>query len=328
MGEQTAGRARSCAVFAGVALLCASARAGAEPSCRVDDRLTEAAAALILRAEPITPARLVAEVRAQGYDGMGLRARELSCDAPRAREESVECGEARTDGRCLVVTGRRLGSLVREGATIRGTLSDGFTRPELVVESASGELAQFRLSRAELEAGVLLPSDSAPRKIQLVAEGAGGPRPVAELVFARAEPQPTPLAPARAERSPSALLTELQTFRGASGLGKLRDNKLLSLSATRHAENVCAQGELAHRLEGEDPELRLRREHVAARAVGEAIARAESPGRAWDALVESPAHRLALHRREFTDVGIGLARDPKQQVCLVVLLAAWPRRTP
>jgi uncharacterized protein YkwD len=302
-------------------------QAAAQPVCQVDDRLAEAAAALLLRAEPITPARLVAEVRAHGYDGMGLRAREVSCEAPRLREDGLECGEARTEARCLIVTGRRLGSLVREGRRVRGSLAAGFTRPELVIESARGELSVHRLSLAELEAGVLLPNESEPRKLQLVAEGAGGPRPVAELVFVQTQ-QPASAEAADDERTPAALLGEVQAFRRARGVGKLRENKLLSQSAARHAAKVCEAGELAHRWEGEDPELRLRREHVAARAVGEAIARAQSPGRAFAAMVESPAHRLALHRREFTDVGIGLARDPKQQVCLVVLLAAWPRRIP
>jgi uncharacterized protein YkwD len=124
------------------------------------------------------------------------------------------------------------------------------------------------------------------------------------------------------------LLGQLGSFRRGLGLGALRDNRLLSESAQRHASRLCELGKLAHRVEGEDPELRLKREHVTARGVGEVLARAESSDRAWQTLLDSPSHRMALSRRDFTDAGIGQASDKKGQVCLVVLMASWPRRAP
>jgi uncharacterized protein YkwD len=124
------------------------------------------------------------------------------------------------------------------------------------------------------------------------------------------------------------LLAQLSAFRRSAGVGALRENRLLAQSAQGHATRICALGQLAHRIAGEDPELRLRREHVGARGVGEVLARAETAEGAFRALLESASHRLALSRREFTDAGIGQARDAKGRVCLVVLMAAWPRRLP
>ena len=125
------------------------------------------------------------------------------------------------------------------------------------------------------------------------------------------------------------LLARIDGFRRGKGVGTLRQNDILSHSAQRHAERVCELGRVAHRLDqGDDPETRLRDEHIEARAVGEAVARADSADAALAAVFESPSHRDAVAERRFTDAGIGQAFDQKGHTCLVVLLAAWPRRIP
>jgi uncharacterized protein YkwD len=43
--------------------------------------------------------------------------------------------------------------------------------------------------------------------------------------------------------------------------------------------------------------------------------------------MNSPSHRLTLLERGFTDAGIGRASDTRSKVCVVVLLAEWPRFT-
>jgi uncharacterized protein YkwD len=190
-----------------------------------------------------------------------------------------------------------------------------------VFESEQGELTRMPVNAPS----VTMP-EGAFRRVQLVAESAGGPRPVAELAFApAASAAPAGGPPLRATET---VLAQLTSYRHEQGLGELRDNQLLGVSAQRHAARVCELGRLSHRVDGEDPELRLKREHIGARHVGEVLARAESSERAWQALLDSPSHRMALGRREFTDAGIGQATDKKGQVCLVVLLAAWPRRLP
>ncbi|MDB4974636.1 MAG: hypothetical protein JWN48_2977 [Myxococcaceae bacterium] len=315
----------------------------AEPlACREDDRLSETAASLLLSGEPIQGSALLSRARAHGFDGVSLHARESSAEANlrswlstlRANGEgTVVCGEASTESRRLVLATLRGGTLSQHASALRGTLEPGFRAPSLVVETGEGELKSLPVTEEQLAAGFTLPAELAARRVQLIAESASGPRPVAELSLrGRAESA----SPASAEgddsgprlRSTEALLGQLGSFRRAQGVGTLRDNRLLSESAQRHAGRLCELGKLAHRVEGEDPEHRLKREHVSARGVGEVLARAESSDRAFRALLDSPSHRMALSRRDFTDAGVGQASDAKGQVCLVVLLASWPRRTP
>ncbi len=349
-----------CAIGLAVA---AGSAARADPlPCQEDDTLSEAAAAFLLRRAPLESSQLLQTARAQGFDGVTVHAREGDDAALRAwlarlaqsAEGVVTCGEARTERRRLMLASVRGGRLWRVRADaggepstlIHGLLEPGFGAPSLVVETQRDELVSLPVTIEQLRAGLALPAELAPRRVQLVAESASGPRPVAELQLVSTpghlDIQVAPAAPGTAPhgersvdggappklRDTDALQTQLAAFRRAQSVGALRPNRLLAQSAQGYAARVCELGRLAHRLEGEDPELRLRREHVAARGVGEVLARAESSDAALAALFASASHRLALLRREFTDVGIGQASDDQGRVCLVVLLASWPRRTP
>jgi uncharacterized protein YkwD len=299
--------------------------------CREDDALSETAASLLLKGQAIRAAELLREARDNGFDGVAVHAREgqdddaitdwlLKLDG----EGSLACGEARSEDRRLVLASRRGGSLKREGARLQISLESGFRAPVLVFESVQGELTRVPAKGAS----VAMP-EGAYRRVQLVAESESGPRPLAELALSSTRTTPRLASSGPNVRSPEVLvLAQVESYRQEQGLGALRENQLLSTSAQRHAARVCELGRLSHRVEGEDPELRLKREHVAARHVGEVLARAESSERAFQALLDSPSHRMALGRREFTDAGVGQATDKKGQVCLVVLLAAWPRRIP
>jgi uncharacterized protein YkwD len=323
------------------AVLCAaiSARAQALP-CREDDTLAETAASLLLRGTPPRAAELLADARAHGFDGVVVHARDSDDDAVLASwlaglagDGTLVCGEARSESHRLLLASRRGGKLAREGERLRIALEPGFKAPSLVYETEQGELVRALISPAELANGALIPASPPLRRVQLIAESRSGPRPVAELgLSSRAVDLATPSLASEAGgtrlRSSDAVLGQLTSFRHEQGLGELRDNQLLSTSAQRHAARLCELGRLAHKIEGEDPELRLKREHIAARHVGEVLARAESSDRAFQALLDSPSHRMALSRREFTDAGVGQASDRKGQVCMVLLLAAWPRRIP
>jgi uncharacterized protein YkwD len=341
MGMRGRGLAGLMAVVVGWRMAAGSAGAQGLP-CREDDRLSEAAAALLLSGEVIRSGVLLARARAVGFDGVAVHARESAReDSLKAwlsalregAEGSVVCGEARTESRRLVLASVRGGGLVREGELLRGGLEPGFRDPTLVIESGTGELVAQPIALGQLQAGFTLPDALHARRVQLIAESASGPRPVAELALTEDAVRAAPRVVADANDGPKTrpvetLLGQLSALRRELGASVLRDNRLLSESAQRHATRVCELGKLAHRVEGEDPELRLAREHVSARGVGEVMARAQSSDRAFQALLESPSHRMALGRRDFTDAGIGQASDAKGQVCLVVLMASWPRRTP
>jgi hypothetical protein len=317
-----------------------------ELPCRHEDVLAETAANFLLSGAVLESARLLPEARALGFDGVAIHAHEghdeatliawLKTVSDRA-DGPLVCGEATSESRRLVLVAVRGGSLRVAGRIIYGQLEPGFAKPELVLEGRDGEIVRVPATREKLSAGVPFPEGASARRVQLLAEGSGGPRPVAEVVL-DAEARRPALAPPPADdgqargpraRPVSTLLARIDGFRRGKGVGGLRQNDLLSMSAQRHAERVCELGRVAHRLSnGDDPETRLREEHIEARAVGEAVARADSADAALVAVFESPSHRDAVAERRFTDAGIGQALDQKGHTCLVVLLAAWPRRIP
>jgi len=314
--------------------------------CRHEDVLAEVAASFLLHGRSVDPAQLLPEARSLGFDGVAVHAHEGQDDAAllawiTALSERADgplvCGEASSESRRLVLVSARGGELSKAGEVIRGQLAPGFRAPHLVVESADGRVQRIDVGISRLEQGVHLAPELEARRVQLVAEGPHGPRPVAELNLSAdptgAQTSADLVAPHTDVRGPrtrdaEALLARLDGFRVNSGVGKLRPNQALSRSAQRHAQRVCELGQVGHRLQGADPETRLREEHIEARGVGEAIARADSADAALQAVFESPSHRLAVTDRHFTDVGLGQALDDKGHTCVVVLLAAWPRRIP
>jgi uncharacterized protein YkwD len=330
-------------VFA--AFLVTAPAAAFDLPCNAEDSLSEAAADLLLSGAALKAEQLLPKAKTFGFDGVAVQAHEslddaaliawLKQQAERA-DAPLACGEARSESRRLVLVSARGGRLALTRGLVTGKLAPGFRAPHLVLEGNDGNTRRMELGLEQLARGVALPKEESFTRIQLVAEGPAGPRPIAELwlnaELARQQSQadvvPTP-EPAPRERSRESLYGRLSAFRRREGAGALRTNQLLSASAQRHAVRVCELGKVAHRLTaGEDPETRLREEHIEARSVGEAIARAGSADAALSAVLDSPSHRMAVGERGFTDVGIGQASDAKGHTCLVVLLAAWPRRMP
>jgi uncharacterized protein YkwD len=313
--------------------------------CAQDDSLAEAAADLLLSGSKLKGELLLPKVKTFGFDGVAVQAHESMDDAAltawlkqqsERADAPLSCGEARSESRRLVLVSARGGRLLIARGVVTGKLAPGFRTPHLVLEDADGVTKRLDVRAEELAQGVALPKEHVWTRIQLVAEGPSGPRPIAELwlspeaVTLRVEADEFKVnEPPPRERTRESLYGRLSAFRRREGAGGLRTNQLLSTSAQRHASRVCELGKVAHRLnEGEDPETRLREDHIEGRSVGEAIARAGSADAALSAIFDSPSHRMAVTERSFTDVGIGQASDDKGHTCLVVLLAAWPRRIP
>ncbi|HET8933592.1 MAG TPA: CAP domain-containing protein [Polyangiales bacterium] len=371
-------RASSWTALFACALLAAE-RAHAQPQaakpalveCTADPQLTEAAAELLLARTPRpTPQALTEAVRAAGSDGVGLHA----LFVPASSKPGVEhkwlatlrtrvdgplfCGRADNEaGRLLIALGRgaELAPIDSRTRIVRGQLQPGFGEAELVIEDGDAQLLRVGVNADSLRKGVeLAPELPLPLKIQLVARGPSGPRPVAERelhgdgTFAdevqrtaafdgaaadleSGRPRPvvqahaTPPAPAAdgGARAFSELVLKLRASRGRHGL---RSNRLLREAAKQHAEEVCAKGRVAHEVEaGAGPDARLAKAGLDARLLGEAIARAEDTDSALHALQNSPSHLYTLLDPRFTDFGIGVAKDQAEKFCYVVLLCAWPR---
>lgn len=311
-----------------------------EPSCSPDAALADAAAELLLRAEVPSAAQLTAAVRAAGSDAVGVRALFLpAADAPkvelwlsemRAKSDApLVCGDARGERARLIVASARGGTFRIEHGHARGELAPGFGRAELVLQSTQGQLTRLAAPPEALERGIALPPELHVARIQLVASGTAGPRPVAErtLLSAANAPEDPPLL-LRSERQLDArgVMHVIATLREERALPALREHRIASELAGAHAQSVCEQGRVVHTLEpGLDPSLRLARAGLTARLVGETIGHADDLAAALQALWDSPSHKLALLERRFTHLGIGSALDAEGKSCLVVLLLAWPR---
>ncbi len=326
--------ATALALLVAVCALPSLAAAQARP-CRFDDALSRAAEALLNDPRPPTPIRLLVAARSEGATAPVVTAVTVAPDAERRVRRWLDrraaeadapliCGEARDAERRLVLAAVEAATMaLRDGTTLVASLAAGFSSPQVILRADDGELSRVPVTRAELARGVALPPRVAGRStlIQLLAEGPDGPRPVAELI-AGGSPRDVLSRPGGAD-----VRRRVAALRAERDASPLRDNRLLDREATRHAESVCERGRVSHHRDGEDPETRLRAEGIVSRAVGETVARGESPAAAMDALEQSPSHLATLADRRFTDLGLGTAEDDEGRTCLVVLLSAWPRFT-
>jgi hypothetical protein len=348
-----------CCLFLLALLLPAFGTADSNAVCSWDEVLSSAAAALVSRGERPDSDALVKAVRDAGSAAVGLHAIWVSNDdhqtvdlwlrEMRANSDApLACGDARNESGRLVIAEARAGSLAtvdRTSTQIRGWLIASFSNPELVIAYDNGEIRRHPIDRKTLETGVPLATEPIrPVHVQLIARGPAGPRPIAERVIA---PKANAPGLSRANRNAQSvslskvseadrlskgvrveptLWVRLRDLRKTRGISDLRKNRLIESVAVRHARAVCDIGRAFHELEpGDNPEVRLAREGVRARIVGETIARSVSPDAAFVALTKSPAHKSTLLDPRFTDAGVGLASDPSGKSCLVIVLAAWPR---
>jgi hypothetical protein len=326
-----------------LALLPASVRADAgkeAPDCEEDPTLSHAAAELLLRPEPPAATTIRRALLEAGSDAVGVRAymthgaetkawRWLA-QFKRAADAPAMCGFARSERGQLLLAVARAGSLDPFGdrqPVVRGRVVEGFSDPEIVVEDAGGNLQRYAVDRAQLARGIPISDQLArPVRVQLLARGSAGPRPIAERVLPGAANATVVDGSAVVGAARPSTAARLTALRREHRLPALRENRLLAGVAADHARHVCDDGRVAHELEpGANPEQRLRRAGISARLVGETVARASSADAAFGAFERSPSHRLTLLERSFTDAGIGEVSDAQGRRCVVVLLAAWPR---
>ncbi len=293
--------------------------------CADDARLSEAAAALALETAP-DEETLMALVRASGSEAP--RAHALSvAESDTARvaewlatltergETPLACGEARSGAQRVIVAAPAAATLAVDGTHVSGHIASGWHDPLLYAEDADGEVHVMELTSPTFATS--LPAGIDAVRVQVVARGPDGPRPVAERVLGVRE------VDGLASDDPRE---RVEQMRHGAGAPVLRTSRMFDRIAAAHAEAICAAGEAAHELEpGRDPSARLREEGVVARHVGEVASRGIDVAHALDALGQSPSHRAALIDRRFTDLGIGTATGEDGYECVVVILTAWPR---
>jgi uncharacterized protein YkwD len=99
-------------------------------------------------------------------------------------------------------------------------------------------------------------------------------------------------------------------------LPPLKPNRILTEVARVHSANMAKKGEMNHVLDGKRPDQRVAAAGYDFRAVGENIAAGEgwSLEDVFKGWMESPEHKANILRKEYREIGIGIARDGKDQV--------------
>lgn len=316
---------RATLLFTALVALAAPARA----QCTHDDALARAASELILEGGAYSAERLLHAAHAAGSDAptvSGLFTADGDATAWLARLSErgpMRCGSAQSERGTLWLAAPAAGHLEVLSADpliVRASYVVEAGAATLFVLDAHGETTAFAVAGSPTD--VELGGDVAlPATLQLVAQHDDGPRPVAELSLGERT-----ATPASTLGTGESVASAIGSLRDEAEALPLRPSHLLSDVAEAHAQAVCDSGRVAHVIEAGDAEERLEASGVRARHVGEVVARGADRAAAWRALVSSPSHHGALVDPRFTDAGVGEVIDAGGRTCLVVVLAAWPRR--
>jgi uncharacterized protein YkwD len=173
--------------------------------------------------------------------------------------------------------------------------------------------------------------------IQLLANVAGGPRPVLEATVYADVPPPTaffsqpapgePVAPGAGDADgAAALLAMINRARESERNPPLERDATLDAIAERHAQAMRHQKRIAHDAGDGDPRSRVEGTDLGILATGENVAHAVDVTRAHRALWASPSHRENLLQPRFDRVGIGVALDPDGSVWVCEMFADFPEQ--
>jgi hypothetical protein len=177
------------------------------------------------------------------------------------------------------------------------------------------------------------PPEAGRLTVQVVAEVAGGPRPVLEaVVFADVTPPtaqnrgrslPGEDARACAPRDGEAcsLGRMLDAARASVGLPALASDPELARIARAHANAMVRAGRLAHDAGDGSPTDRVLAAGLQVREVVENVAHAPSIPLAHRALWESPSHRANMLREGMERQGVAVVRDEQGEAWTVELEA-------
>lgn len=172
--------------------------------------------------------------------------------------------------------------------------------------------------------------------VQVLADVAGGPRPVAEaLLFAGSDPsltyaaQPAPGETAGGATDPAASVAAMaNAARASDGLRALARDARLDRAALAHSQAMQKLGRVAHDANDGTPGERARAAGVDATLVGENVAHARTVEHAHRALWASPSHRANLLEPNYDSVGVGVTEDADGSVWVSELFAKLGRAQP
>jgi len=171
--------------------------------------------------------------------------------------------------------------------------------------------------------------------VQLLANVAGGPRPVLEAtVYADVQPPRSffvdsapgePVVPPAADADRDAALFDMiNRARAFERSPTLQRDQNLDAIAERHAQAMRKLQRIAHDAGDGDPRSRVEAANLDVLAAGENVAHAIDVTRAHRALWASPSHRENLLEARFDRVGIGTALDDDGSIWVCEVFADVP----
>lgn len=124
-----------------------------------------------------------------------------------------------------------------------------------------------------------------------------------------------------------ALLDRTNAERKAAGVPALTASPKLSAAARGHAENMAKQDMLAHDLDGKTFGDRITAAGYKYTQAGENIAQGQEAAKeAVETWMNSPPHKANLLNEDFTEVGLGTAKNEKGERYWVQVFAAPLRK--
>jgi uncharacterized protein YkwD len=110
-------------------------------------------------------------------------------------------------------------------------------------------------------------------------------------------------------------------------LPPLKPNALLCKAAREHSANMAKQGKLDHVLDDKNPADRVKETGYEWASVAENIAYGDdlTPAGAVDLWMNSPPHKKNILNKDYTEIGIGSARNDKGDVYYTQVFAS-PRK--
>lgn len=111
-------------------------------------------------------------------------------------------------------------------------------------------------------------------------------------------------------------------------LPPLKLNALLVKVARAHSANMAKQEKLAHELDGKTPSQRIKDAGYAASWGGENVAETDgdTPEAIFKMLMDSAPHKANILKDKYTEIGVGIACNPKGEVYYTQVFAAPKRR--
>lgn len=123
-------------------------------------------------------------------------------------------------------------------------------------------------------------------------------------------------APVKLSEDEQKILDLTNQARAGEKLAPLKLNARLTEAARAHSANMARLGKMEHVLDGKTPGARIKATGYRYRVAGENIAMTDGdpPAVIFQGWMESKSHRANVLNAEFTEIGIGVARNDKGEV--------------